>query len=278
MYLKKKKKSGARSDLRTRLEEYTTWKEGSGWFPPEGKEGEEGDILRGILAVTSIKNMHRFLLGKIMAVCGILLVVYLLSFMKMPFTFALLGKINYITTWDMDFKAIGQQALPVARMMWEGNIEDGLGQKVVAPGVLRQNEEKGGEELLFLCPVEGELEKTFGLQDNSLLQREEMSYGLLFRPAQGALVRAAEDGVVQSIKEDPDYGLNLLLKHRLETETCYGYLAEVFVKEGESVSRGQDIAVVGFVPGEGGAALYFELREKGRPLDPQPLLVGSKGE
>jgi murein DD-endopeptidase MepM/ murein hydrolase activator NlpD len=274
---KRKKKLVPRSDLRTRLDEYTTWKDESSWFLTEGKERE--GFLQGILAATSFKNMHRFLLIKIVAICCIILVVYFLNFLQLPFSFALSDKIHYLTTWNMDFKGMGQQVLPVVRLMWEGNIEEGLGHKVMAPkGVIQHTEEVGGEKPLFLSPVEGELEKTFGLQYNPLLQQEVMFYGLLFRPGQGEYVRAAADGVVQKIGESSDFGPGLSLKHQLEMETYYGCLAEVLVEEGETVSRGQNIGVVGFNPKEGKAVLYFELRQKGRPLNPLPLLVGSQNE
>jgi septal ring factor EnvC (AmiA/AmiB activator) len=47
----------------------------------------------------------------------------------------------------------------------------------------------------------------------------------------------------------------------------YGHLLDAAVTAGTNVSRGTALGTVGESP-SGGAALYFELRIDGRPVDP----------
>lgn len=273
MYFQKKKrksKSVPYSDLRSRLEEYTTLKEKSRWREDDYFDGEAGSSFN-FFPLSILKDMHNFLLFKITLALLAVLVVFLCTFIKAPFTEYILQKIQYVTTWEMDFVAIGQKAVPVIKKLWEGDLESGLEQVVMAPGGHFYDD----NELKFIAPLQGELEKTFGLNSNAFLQQEEMFYGLVFSAPQGSFVWASADGRVLDIKEDSTYGLNLLLQHySAEMESFYGYLGETLVKEGEEVKQGQRIARIGLDPREKTPALYFEIRKNGEPVDPLPLLVG----
>ncbi|RJX26241.1 MAG: M23 family metallopeptidase [Dethiobacter sp.] len=269
MYFKKKRKAAPYSNLRSRLEEYSSLKERTRWHGDEEID-RELDSSFNFFPLSILKDMHNFLLFKITLALLAILIVLLFSFVKMPFTASILQKIQYVTTWKMDFMEVGRDVAPVIRKLWEGNLESSLERVVIAPGgnILPD------KELKFIAPLEGELEKTFGLKFNSLLQKEEMFYGLVFSTPRGTYVRASAGGRVVGIGEHPSYGLYLLLEHPAGMETLYGYLWEVLVNEREEVKQGQNIARVGMAPQENKPALYFEVRAKGEPLDPLPLLVG----
>ncbi|MFQ5790281.1 MAG: murein hydrolase activator EnvC family protein, partial [Acidobacteriota bacterium] len=51
--------------------------------------------------------------------------------------------------------------------------------------------------------------------------------------------------------------------------SLYGHLSEVKVREGQLVGRDEDVASVGDTGALSGPSLYFEVREKGKPVDPE---------
>ncbi len=84
----------------------------------------------------------------------------------------------------------------------------------------------------------------------------------------GAPVRAAAAGrVVYTGAGLRAYGQLVIIKHDDTWLSAYGYNREVYVAEGEVVSQGQRIAAMGQGPGNL-PALYFEIRQNGRPVDP----------
>lgn len=266
MYFKRRKKDPLRSDLRSRLEEYSSMREKTWWL---GEESAGPETLFDYFPLSILRDMHSFLLLKITAGLLTILLVTSFSLIKLPFATSFLEKIQYITTWKMDFAALGRESVPVMRKLWTGDLEADLEKVVLAPGTSFSS----GKEEHLLAPLEGELVKTFGFQFNSLLQKEEMFYGLVFAVPEGSYVRAAAGGRVKEIKIHPDYGLFLLLDHPAGKDTVYGYLQKTLVKEGDEVRQGQKIAQAGQEPLGSQPALYFEVRENGEPVDPLPLLV-----
>ena len=60
------------------------------------------------------------------------------------------------------------------------------------------------------------------------------------------VVKAAEEGTVKAIKNDPRYGLTIIIEHSKGYQTLYANLLTTeFVSEGEKVKKGQTIGTVG---------------------------------
>jgi lipoprotein NlpD len=96
--------------------------------------------------------------------------------------------------------------------------------------------------------------------------------GLRIVGATGAPVRAAAAGrVVYRGSGLRAYGQLVIIKHDDTWLSAYGYNSELFVAEGETVREGQKIAAMGTGPGNQ-SMLYFEIRQNGRPVDPQRQL------
>jgi len=88
----------------------------------------------------------------------------------------------------------------------------------------------------------------------------------------GDAVRAAAAGrVVYTGSGLRGYGSLVIIKHDEAWLTAYGYNRELAVHEGDSVRAGQRIAAMGESPTHR-AALYFEIRLNGRPVDPAGAL------
>ena len=104
-------------------------------------------------------------------------------------------------------------------------------------------------ELEFQKPVEGEIVKEFA-QDNLIysntLEEWVTHTGIDIKADKTTVVKSAEAGVVKSIKNDPRYGLTIVIEHDETYQTVYSnLLTSEFVVEGEKVEKGQSIGTVG---------------------------------
>ena len=105
------------------------------------------------------------------------------------------------------------------------------------------------KELEFQKPVEGEIIREFA-QDNlvysATLEEWVTHNGIDIKADKTTVVKAAEAGVIKSIKNDPRYGLTIVIEHDDVYQTVYSnLLTSEFVVEGETVEKGQSIGTVG---------------------------------
>mgnify|MGYP000829896815 CR=1 FL=1 len=100
--------------------------------------------------------------------------------------------------------------------------------------------------------------------------------GIDIKADKTTVVKAAEAGTVKSIKNDPRYGLTIVIDHGDGMQTVYAnLLTSEFVVEGEKVEKGQSIGTVGNtavfeIADE--PHLHFEIRISERTVDPQSIL------
>ncbi len=93
--------------------------------------------------------------------------------------------------------------------------------------------------------------------------------GVLIDSPAGDEVRAVAAGEVVYADWFRNLGKLVIVDHGDGYMTLYGNNAEVRTQAGERVAAGDTIATVGAGGGEMPAGLYFELRERGQPLDPR---------
>ncbi|NLC10640.1 MAG: M23 family metallopeptidase [Firmicutes bacterium] len=91
-----------------------------------------------------------------------------------------------------------------------------------------------------------------------------------------APVSALWEGRVQKINErDPLFGKSVLLSHEGGGLSFYGNLGEIWVKEGQQVTRGEHLGKLYPAPEKGGNSfLYLEVSKEGKRIDPLDLLEG----
>lgn len=82
-----------------------------------------------------------------------------------------------------------------------------------------------------------------------------------------AVLASASGTVVYSGNGLRGYGNLIIIKHNNNYLSAYGHNSKILVHEGDSVSKGQKIAEMGNADG-GVVKLHFEIREKGKPVDP----------
>lgn len=88
----------------------------------------------------------------------------------------------------------------------------------------------------------------------------------------GTPVRAAADGVVTARGTDSIFGNYLLLVHLEGFETYYAHLLSWEVALADSVRAGQTVGLVGSTGRSTAPHLHFEIRRRGRALDPATML------
>ena len=92
--------------------------------------------------------------------------------------------------------------------------------------------------------------------------------GLDIGGKRGQSVRAAAAGkVVYQGSGLRGYGQLIILKHNDDFLSAYAHNDKVYVKEGDMVKRGQQIAEMG-ISGADRVKLHFEIRRGGTPVDP----------
>ncbi len=112
-----------------------------------------------------------------------------------------------------------------------------------------QQETQEVKELSFERPVEGEIVREFAQENlvySETLEEWVTHTGIDIKAEKTTVVKAAEAGVVKSIKNDPRYGLTIVIEHDDTYQTVYSnLLTSEFVVEGETVEKGQSIGTIG---------------------------------
>lgn len=90
-------------------------------------------------------------------------------------------------------------------------------------------------------------------------------------------VKAALDGIVKSIKDDPRYGITITIEHQGGLKTIYSNLSTAkMVKPGQHVKRGTVISGVGSTANfesEDQPHVHFEVLKDGKNVNPMDYLI-----
>ena len=146
-----------------------------------------------------------------------------------------------------------------------------------ASSVIDEPEPK--KELAFIAPVVGEIITDYA--DESLVYSKTLDewtthLGIDIKANKTSSVVAAEEGIVKSVKNDPRYGLTVIISHDENYETVYANLLSAdFVKEGDKVSKNQTIGTVGESASfeiSDPPHLHFEILKNGENVNPTTLI------
>jgi len=121
-------------------------------------------------------------------------------------------------------------------------------------------------------PLGGKVAVGYGADDGS----GRAISGIVIAAREGAEVRAVSHGRVAYADWLKGYGLLLILDHGDGYMSLYGYAGALLKDVGDWVDAGEAIATAGSSGGRKAPALYFELRQRGKPLDPRTWLKAGK--
>jgi len=127
--------------------------------------------------------------------------------------------------------------------------------------------------LLFRFPLSaGTLSSGFGLRKSPITGTLAAHRGIDLAAPAGSDVYAARDGRVSESGFDPALGDYVALEHEGGWMTVYGHLSVRRVVLNERVESGMIIGNVGSTGLSTGPHLHFEVRNRGEPQDPTPLI------
>ena len=116
-------------------------------------------------------------------------------------------------------------------------------------------------------PVTGAVVSRFGRSASGRFGTAIVRNGIDVAVAEGTGARAVHEGTVAFAAPFAGFGVLVIVDHGASAFTLYGHLSEATVAEGAVVKAGEVVGRVGLAPA-GDAALYFEVRIDGRPVDP----------
>lgn len=117
-------------------------------------------------------------------------------------------------------------------------------------------------------PVGGTVSSLFGRRIDPMNGMAAFHEGVDIRNERGTKVKAPASGVVIQSAFDHGHGNFLLLDHGNHFRTRYLHLQKSLVRVGETVKRGEAIALVGNTGRSTGPHLHYEVSYRDRPLDP----------
>ena len=119
-------------------------------------------------------------------------------------------------------------------------------------------------------PAQGKLHNRFGkLRKDGNLKWQ----GITINAKLGTEVKAVHHGRIAFSDWLRGFGLLVIIDHGDGYMSLYGHNQSLYKDVGEWVDSGEMVATVGESGGQSGAALYFEIRKNGKPLNPKPWLA-----
>ena len=115
----------------------------------------------------------------------------------------------------------------------------------------------------FIWPIQG------------IITQRPVSYHMAVDIANNSLppIAAADSGKVVSVERQKyGYGWHVIIDHQNGYQTLYAHMSDIYVSEGQGVSKGSIIGRVGTTGRSSGPHLHFEVRKNGVLLNPLSFL------
>lgn len=125
-----------------------------------------------------------------------------------------------------------------------------------------------GGQFCWPTPSTTYVTSPFGTRFHPVQQRYKTHTGIDIGAGSGASIVAAESGTVLRAGWNSGYGNYVVIDHGGGVQTLYGHCSALLVSSGQSVSRGEQIALVGSTGVSTGPHLHFEVLINGEYTDP----------
>lgn len=123
----------------------------------------------------------------------------------------------------------------------------------------------------FIKPIEGTISSKYGKREPTTVTVPKNHTGVDIAANMGTKIKAATSGEVVLESEEGDYGKHLKIQIG-EVSVIYAHCNSLYVKQGDKVEQGQEIAEVGSTGNSTGPHLHFEIRISERTIDPEKIL------
>lgn len=266
------------------------------------KQGSDKQI--ATVSVNNEKKDIRLLkkmIVQILICISIYLVIYFINNSEYVFSKDFINKINEILSYDVNFMDLyntikdqynkiivnnNEQEQPEQTKEQEENTtQDGIGGAVEDLQNTSDVKEETTKELsqseqdiinvknttTFIKPIEGIISSKYGQRDTATGRVPKNHTGTDIAANLGTKIKSATDGEVVLASEEGDYGKHLKIQIG-EVSIIYAHCNNLYVKQGDKVTQGQEIAEVGSTGNSTGPHLHFEIRSSERTVDPQSIL------
>ncbi len=250
-----------------------------------------------------IKLLKKMLIQLLVCIC-IYLVIYTIQNKQYIFSEDFINKVNEIISYDIDFRKVYEDTknyiVGIFSKENEGKnqneesnetniienteINNGIGgaveesteetQQVEQTQSLSQEEQdilNIKNTTTFIKPVEGTISSIYGYRETATGTVPKDHTGTDIAAVTGTKIKSATDGQVVLVSEEGDYGKHIKVQIG-EVSIIYAHCNALYVKEGDMVTQGQEIAEVGSTGNSTGPHLHFEIRISERTVDPQKIL------
>jgi len=123
----------------------------------------------------------------------------------------------------------------------------------------------------LIHPLTGEITSRFGIRNPSIATVPKYHTGIDIARVTGTVIVAAMEGTVELVSSEGDYGKHVKISNG-EVSTLYAHCNAIYVKEGDYITQGQEIAEVGATGNVTGPHLHFEVRRNNQYIDPDLIL------
>ena len=123
----------------------------------------------------------------------------------------------------------------------------------------------------FIKPVTGTISSRFGQREPTTSTVPKNHTGTDIAANMGTKIISATDGEVVLASEEGDFGKHLKIQIG-EVSIIYAHCNNLYVKQGDKITQGQEIAEVGSTGNSTGPHLHFEIRIAERKIDPEKIL------
>ena len=123
----------------------------------------------------------------------------------------------------------------------------------------------------WIKPIEGTITSKFGQREPTTSTVPKNHTGTDIGANIGTKIKASTSGEVVLASEEGDYGKHLKIQIG-EVSIIYAHCNALYVKQGDHIEQGQEIAEVGSTGNSTGPHLHFEIRISERTIDPEKIL------
>ncbi len=123
----------------------------------------------------------------------------------------------------------------------------------------------------FIKPIEGIVSSEFGVRDSTNPIVSKNHTGIDIAANTGTVIKAAMEGTVSISSIVGEYGYHIKIVND-DVSTLYAHCSKLYVKEGDCISQGQEIAEVGSTGKSTAPHLHFEIMRGSTYINPRSIL------
>lgn len=123
----------------------------------------------------------------------------------------------------------------------------------------------------FIKPLNGKITSRFGTRNPTTEGVPKYHTGIDISANKGTKIVSSMEGKVTQVSDSGDYGKHLRIQ-KDDIITLYAHCNKIYVKEGDEIKQGQEIAEVGETGNVTGPHLHFEIRRGDEFVDPDSVL------